>query len=383
MKKIEDTIRIYKSKKVKKTVENFLSLYRPFFKKGQSVIIKPNWVNSRPDSTGATTNTSIIEAVIEFFQKIGTNVAIAEGSGYEFDTKKTFRVLGVDYFTKKYRIKIINTRECPVKTVDIGGKILGKISLPTEVAEADWIINIPKIKTHVITGVTFCMKNLFGLLPDKERRRAHVFGLDSSIADLASYFDRKTINILDGLIAMSGEGPVFGDTFNLDLLICGQNIADIDRYTCGLLKIDWHKIGHIRAAKKLFSKDIQIISESSENMHLPVFVLPTASRLYRIRYWGVFAFDFIFSRFAGKSLIPWIVTRFGVRLNIINEKCSNCRKCIQVCPEGAISVNSKTGFPQIDFEKCRYVRCFKCFDICREDAINIRGFSRPHKKQLK
>lgn len=375
----KNIIHVYKSKKISFTIHNFLSNYSSEFKKDQLVVIKPNWVNSRPDNTGATTNMKIIESVIEFFQKKGLIVKIAEGSGYEFDTKKTFRVLEVDYLSKKYGVEIINTRDCKTKKTNLHGEILKNTLLPENIINADWIINIPKIKTHVITGVTFCMKNLFGLLPDVERRRAHVFGLDQAIVDLASYFDKKTINILDGLIAMSGEGPVFGDTFNLDLLICGQNIADIDKYTCNLLQIDYHKIGHISKAQKFFSKNIKIISEYDQK--IPSFALPTASSLYKFRYWGVFAFDFLLSRFLKKSLIPQIVTRFGVRLNVVPTKCSNCKKCIEICPEKAISIDEKTGYPKIDFEKCRYVRCFKCFDVCKNNAINIKGFSRPHNKK--
>jgi uncharacterized protein (DUF362 family)/ferredoxin len=320
----------------------------------------------------------IIETAIKFFKKRKMEVMIAEGSGYEFDTKKAFRILQTDYFEKKYNIKVVNTRDCRTGKVDINGRILKKTELPLEVIGADWIINIPKIKTHVLTGVTFCMKNLFGLLPDKERRFAHVFGLHQSIADLAAYFENKTINILDGLIAMCGEGPVFGDTFNLDLIIAGKNMAYIDKFCCDLLKLNYKKIKHIRLAKKLFPKNAEIVSDYKKE--IPKFCLPTASVFYKFRYWGVFAFDFLVSLFYKKSLIPVIVTRFGVKLKINPLICDNCQKCISVCPENAIFIDSSTGTPKIDFEKCRYVRCFKCFDICDKKAITIQGFSKPKRK---
>ncbi len=371
-------IYIFESRNIKKTIWDLLSKYDSDFKPGQKVLIKPNWVNSRPDNTGATTNTQVIEEVIKFFQKKSMKVVIAEGSGYEFDTEKAFKILNVENFKKKFNVDVINTRSAKTKKVDIKGKILRKTNLPLVVIYADWIINIPKIKTHVLTGVTLCMKNLFGLLPDKERRFAHVFGLHQSIVDLANYFNGKTINILDGLIAMSGEGPVFGDTFNLNLIIGGRNTADIDKFCCNLLKVNYKKIEHIRLAKKLFSKKPDIISNYKEV--IPQFSLPPASNYYKFRYWGVFAFDWVVSRFTDRSYIPNIVTRFGVQLRINPSLCNNCKKCLKICPENAISTDHVLKTLKVDFEKCRYVRCFKCFDVCDKNAIIIKGFSRPHLK---
>jgi uncharacterized protein (DUF362 family)/ferredoxin len=357
------------------SINRFLSSFP--FQPGQKVVIKPNWVNSRDPSMGVTTSMKMMEEVIKFLKKKQVHIAIAEGSGYEFNTKKAFEVLGVDRFTSKYGVKIVNTRDTKnTKKVNLHGKLLKRINLPSEVVDADWIINIPKLKTHVLTGMSLCMKNLFGLLPDKERRFAHVFGLGQAIVDLTGYFNDRTINILDGLTAMSGEGPVFGDTFNLNLIFAGKNMADIDRLCCKMLAVDFRKIHHIRMAKNLFSQKVTIIPQFKPKKVR--FALPTASSYYKFRYWGVFAFDFLQSRFTGKSYIPNIVTRFGVRLNIDNSKCNRCGKCLQLCPVGAIT-QTKSGF-HIDFEKCRYVRCFKCFDTCEKDAITIKGFSRPHNK---
>jgi len=370
---------VYKVDNINKIVNRFLLNFNSQFNPGQKVLIKPNWVNSRSPDTGATTNMELIEEVIKFFRKKRMRIILAEGSGYEFDTEKAFKILNVDYF-KKYNVKVVNTRKCATRLVDLHGKILKKTLLPADAIDADWIINIPKIKTHVLTGMSLCLKNLFGLLPDKERRFAHTFGLNQAIIDLATYFNDKTINLLDGITAMSGEGPVFGDTFNLKILIAGTNMADIDKACCGLLGVDFKKIHHIRMARSLFSDHVEVISEYHEK--LPFFQLPTASGYYKFRYWGVFAFDWLQSRFSKRSFIPNIVTRFGVQLFIDNKKCNLCGKCIKICPMGAIT-QAKDKSIKIDFEKCRYVRCFKCFDLCEPEAIKIKGFSQPRKFKSK
>jgi ferredoxin len=54
------------------------------------------------------------------------------------------------------------------------------------------------------------------------------------------------------------------------------------------------------------------------------------------------------------------------------NKCTGCGKCIERCPEGAISFDEK-GQAQVDQDKC--TGCGKCTKACPFEAISISGSS--------
>lgn len=343
-------------------------------KKGGLVLIKPNWVCARSSETGATTTHQITEEVIKFFQKKGARVVIGEGSGYEFDTEKIFKVLEVEKISKKYNVPIYNLRNTKNVKVNIGGKCFKTISLPEIVTKADLIVSIPKLKTHALTDITFGLKNLYGLLPDPERRRGHLMGIHQPLVDLNKYFT-NVLTILDAIYVMGGSGPVFGDTIKSNLIAAGCNTFAVDKVACDIVKIDYKKIAHLRYANNqgLIPMDIKIDGEKKAKIN--GFNLPIPSQKVRIGYWFVYLADELQYHFTKKSYIPKMITWLGTKLQIDQKKCTGCGKCRQVCP-----VNAITNDYIVDFEKCRHVRCFKCWEICPKSAFIISGISKPKEK---
>jgi len=63
---------------------------------------------------------------------------------------------------------------------------------------------------------------------------------------------------------------------------------------------------------------------------------------------------------------PAVVCRNLVTYRIIKGKCTGCRRCVQVCPTGAIS-GPRSEPHNLDQEKC--IKCRSCYEVCRFDAI--------------
>lgn len=343
-------------------------------KRGSLILIKPNWVSARDSRTGVTTTTEIVEGVIEFFNKKKCKIVIAEGSGYEFDTEKIFKILGVKKLTDKYGVPIINTRATKVARADLRGRAFKKINMPRIVLKADLIINIPKLKAHALSDITFSMKNLYGLLPDPERRDGHLKKIHQPLVDLNKYFT-NVFTIVDAVYVMGGTGPVFGDTIKSDLLLAGCNTFAIDKTACEIVKIDPWFIRHLRYARQqgLIPKNINILGE--KDARIDGFELPKVKALFRSGYWVVYYVDKILYALTKRSYIPLMITRLGTKVEIDKSRCNRCNKCVKVCPINAIS----TDFV-IDFDACRSVRCFRCWDVCDQKAIKIKGMSRPKEK---
>ena len=341
-------------------------------KSGEKVLIKPNLVCPRSE---ATTDIRVIEEVVKCLLDKGVDVVLGEGSGFEFDTDKVFKILGVEKLAKKYDVPLVNLRRAKTVEVEIGGRVLNKISLPIHVIEAKAILNLPKLKTHRLTKITFAMKNLIGLLPDNERRKAHVFGINQAIVDLNNYLANKNVlTIGDAIKVMVGRGgPAFGRVFQMDTLIVGQDNVAVDRVACDILGIDPTEVKYLKLAQgNLKFSHIEIIGDVRKPQK-PVLTA-NSNFLYKLAYRFVYVIDYFMSPIHKTSFIPQIITRIGTRVEIDTNKCNRCGRCIEVCPVNAITRDYK-----IDFEKCRYVRCLKCWEICPVDAIKVKGFSKPER----
>jgi uncharacterized protein (DUF362 family) len=82
--------------------------------------------------------------------------------------------------------------------------------LPRTVLEADFLVSMPKIKTHHWSGVTLAMKNMFGIVPGARygwpKNILHWKGIQESILDLGATVPIHFV-IVDGIVAMEGNGP--------------------------------------------------------------------------------------------------------------------------------------------------------------------------------
>jgi len=116
------------------------------------------------------------------------------------------------------------------------------------VANADAIIAMPVMKTHMNTAVTLGMKVLFGILPERKKSRYHP-KLDHVIVDIASAL-KPRLAIIDGTIGMEGEGPFKGDPVELGVVIAGNNVVSTDACAAAVMGIDPSSIEHLRLASE-------------------------------------------------------------------------------------------------------------------------------------
>ena len=173
-------VKIVKIKDYKENVREIFSALNFKIVSGEKILIKPNLVLPREAATGATTDLDLISALIEIIKENKAIPILAEGVGYEFDSR-VFSILGIDKLVRKHDIQFIDLRRSKTFFKKTPSPIFKKIELPEILKEVHKIINVPKLKTHMLTGFSCGLKNLIGLLPLKERRKMHLFGLARSI----------------------------------------------------------------------------------------------------------------------------------------------------------------------------------------------------------
>jgi Fe-S-cluster-containing hydrogenase component 2 len=62
-----------------------------------------------------------------------------------------------------------------------------------------------------------------------------------------------------------------------------------------------------------------------------------------------------------------VAARLSMRPSPDPAACTGCRKCEEICPEGAISIVD--GAARVDLSRC--IRCYCCHELCEYDAIEL------------
>lgn len=210
-----------------------------------SVGIKPNLVVARPADGGATTHPEIVEGIIRYLRDVGIrNIAVLEGSWVGESTQSAFRACGFALLKEKYGVSLIDTKaDKPIKR-DFRGLSL---HLCESAVNVDYLINVPVLKGHCQTGMTCCLKNLKGCIPDSEKRRFHTMGLHKPIAALNTVL-RPDLHIVDSVCGdLSFEEG--GTPVEANRVILGFDPVLLDSYGAQLMGYEPDDIEHLRIAR--------------------------------------------------------------------------------------------------------------------------------------
>jgi len=221
--------------------------------RGKSVLLKPNIVEYIPGKP-INTDTQLIGAAAEGFLRLGAaSVTVAEGPGHHRDTELLVHDTGLADQLLHRKIQFVDlNRDDLVKTkLEANYSGLGHLWLPQTVLAADFIVSMPKVKTHHWTGVTLSMKNMFGIVPGNRygwpKNVLHWAGIHESILDICATV-RPHFVIADAIVAMEGDGPLNGVPKYLETVLLADDPAAADASLARLMGIDPVDIVHIREA---------------------------------------------------------------------------------------------------------------------------------------
>ncbi|HUB34991.1 MAG TPA: DUF362 domain-containing protein [Bryobacteraceae bacterium] len=236
------------------TIREILAAHR-LDVRGRSVLLKPNLVEFEP-AGAINTHPLFVHAVYEAFRSLGAaSVRIAEGPGHRRETLDMAEAAGYFQAVPGFENLFTDLNLDDVSRTHPGRQFssLEKLYLPNTVLRADLLVSLPKMKTHHWVGATLSMKNLFGLVPGAiygwPKNVLHWAGIDESIADLHALFPRQ-FALVDGILAMEGNGPVQGKPKPAGLLVAGSDPVAVDATCCRLMRIDPFHIGYLRLATR-------------------------------------------------------------------------------------------------------------------------------------
>jgi uncharacterized protein (DUF362 family) len=249
----------------------------------KSVLIKPNFVE--PDVEGTiNTHPVVIRAAREAFLRLGaTSVVVAEGPGHERDTEGILEVLRMrDYLGPLERSFVdLNTDDVSQVPTRTQASKLKSLSLPKTVLGADFVVSMPKMKTHHWVGVTLALKNMFGIVPGNcygwPKNVLHWAGISKSILDINSTV-RPDFAIVDGIVGMEGNGPIQGKPKASGVLVAGEDPVAVDATCARIMGLVPERIDYLRRAALLLGnmeeERIDQLGETVKSTCKPFEILP-------------------------------------------------------------------------------------------------------------
>jgi uncharacterized protein (DUF362 family)/Pyruvate/2-oxoacid:ferredoxin oxidoreductase delta subunit len=330
--------------------------------RGKKVLVKPNILTDDDPAKCISTNPVVVEAMIRFLQSKGATVMVGDSPAVH--TQK-FRgeISGIFNVCQITGAKWIDFMANPVEK-----KLRnGKIRVASVINEVDLIISLPKFKNHELVYFTGAIKNTLGIVPGFSKGKQHAlhqdrtkfgeFLVDLNEAVTPDYF------LMDGIMGMEGPGPGRGFPVTIGLLLGSTNPLVLDMIASRIagyepLVIPTSRVAFFR--KKWLQSEDDIIYDGPDIKSIikKSFVKVPISTTNNI------ALKFVMKRIK-------FLKKLERRPVFIQENCTGCQKCVNICPVQAILPRplKETDILLTD-SKC--IRCFCCSEVCTDNAVEIR-----------
>lgn len=328
-----------------------------FIKPQSKVLVKPNLLMAKEPEAGITTHPQVIQSVVKMLKKINCRIIIGDAPSVWGN-----QIENVSEVYERTGIKRI-CREEDIQLVEFNKRCWrNNFPFTALIEECDHIINIPKLKTHGLTLLTAAVKNLFGLVcgtykTELHKKYANSQDFSRMLVDIYAQV-KPALNIVDGILAMEGDGPASaGKLRQCGLLLASADAVAVDSVLAMIMGLKPEEVytNKEAAARNLGVADlgsIEILGEKLEGLLSEPFLLPKASLGNKIP----------------QSIVNLVRRFIRYYPQVLDNKCIRCQACVRACPEKIISL--KSGRITIHHSKC--IACFCCQEVCPEAAIRTR-----------
>lgn len=251
--------------------------------KGKSVLLKPNLVGLDP-SGFINTHPTVIAAARECFLRMeAAQVLIGDGPALDRDTEAILESVRLREHLGPLNQAFVdlNLDEVQRVTLPTRASRLKELYLPKTCMGVDFVVSMPKLKTHHWAGVTLSMKNMFGIVPGAcygwPKNILHWAGIDRAILDINAAA-RPDFAIVDGIVGMEGNGPTQGKPKAGGVLVFGNDPVAVDATCCRVMGLRPEKVKYLAQAGTMLghlqAEKIQQIGEKIESVNQRFEVLP-------------------------------------------------------------------------------------------------------------
>jgi len=229
-----------------------------FVKKGDLVVVKPNFSVPRAPGVAATTDIMLVSALVKKCLQSGAReVKVID---YPFTNgEMCLEITGIrrEVLAAGGKVYVINKlTDRYYSPATLGGQILSSVQFSRDVLEADVFINFPILKHHNATKLTMSLKNMMGLVWD--RGVFHRTNLHQAIAELAS-FKKPHLTIMDATRGITENGPMGPGTIReYNQVIFGTDPIAVDAYGAELFGLKPTDLEHLKIAAGMGLGEIKL-----------------------------------------------------------------------------------------------------------------------------
>jgi uncharacterized protein (DUF362 family) len=203
------------------------------------------WHKNHPIGSTAPT---LAEAVLQLVRRFNLDAEILLGDGLDISDPDTVGGVmdrsGFAAFAPRYGAELIDCNTGPYRRIPVpgGGSIYRWLYLNERIADADFVINLPKLKVHTTAGVSLGIKNLFGSIPrrfyggfDRSLMHSNLFKLSRILVDVAKV-QKPDLTVVDAIVASNKY--FIGDPVEMNALVVGDNVVAVDAACMALMGFD-------------------------------------------------------------------------------------------------------------------------------------------------
>lgn len=343
-----------------------------FVRPGERIVLKANLLRAAPPESAICTHPAVVEAVARLVKEAGGTPVICDSPGGALHKEAVLRNLyektGMAAAAAAAGAEL--SMDSSTRTVSLPeGKVLRQAEIITPVAEADGVIDLCKMKTHVLMSMTGAVKNLFGVIPGLSKVGYHATHPDHAtfadvLLDLTGYV-KPRLSLMDGILAMEGDGPgSSGTPRQAGLLLASANPLALDTAAGAIMNLPRQDNPVLLAAERrgltpCRMEDVELIGGTVEELRMADYKFPASTKSNLMDFLGPLARPA--ERLCKKAL--------SQTPRIDGAKCVGCGICAKSCPGQAIAMTAPGKKARISQKAC--IHCYCCHELCPQRAVEL------------
>lgn len=334
---------------------------------GERILMKPNVLAGDDPARLVSPHPAVMSAVAGLLRGRTSRLTYGDSPGFG-RPEAALRKAGLEAAAREHGAELadfVNGREVSFPE----SPFTRRFFLAEGALACDGMVSISKLKAHAFMRMTGAVKNQFGCVAGPTKAGFHLklqqpseFGHMLAALTLCL---RPRLYVMDGIVAMQGNGPRSGDPCAMNVLLFSADPVALDAVMCRLVDLDPALLATSVAGGEYGlgtwrTEDIEVVGDA---------VQPLVNGDFAVRR----------SREAGRQMpaaVGSVVKRFVAARPVIDQRqCTRCGTCVTVCPVEPPAVGwrdaSRARPPRYDHERC--IRCYCCQEVCPEKAIQVRA----------
>ena len=326
---------------------------------GDRVAVKINLLRGAPPERAVTTHPETLRCILRALREVAAKPFVADSPGGlngPAKVARAYHVSGIASVCADEGVEIIDIEDEKTTVEAPRGKLYRSFTVGQSFVRADAMIQVGVLKTHQLMRLTGGVKLTYGCIPGLTKAQLHVrASRREDFADMLLDLHlamAPRFTIIDGIIAMEGQGPGGGQPRELGSLFAARDCVALDAALAD-------RTNHRR-------RDVYVLA-AAERRGLVDLEQPFELAGDRIEP----ALDFVPAGRDVQDRVPAGLQRLGRRLITARPRlvdapaCTECGECAQICSVDAITLSP---LPVIDDHLC--VRCYACTEVCPTAAID-------------